>query len=147
MGDTFTDEELAEATKWDTLGPEYFGARKAATEFMAKFEADQFKPMVDSFVGEFRDKLWSDITDFLLSDTESNLHMAVARMVKGTVEALLTGEEWALRRYPLAAEYDADKIRKAIAEHVGDEVARLRIEALEKEIEDLKQRLEWSRRS
>jgi hypothetical protein len=143
----FTTDELAESAQWENLGPEYFAARKASQAFMEKFEAEHFKPMVDQFVDAFRDKLWSDIDTFLLSDTESNLHLSMSRMVEGTVQALLSGEQWALNRYPLTKFHDGIKIRKAIAEHIGDEIARLRITELESEIVELKKRLEWERRS
>lgn len=142
----FTADELSEAAEWETLGPEYFGARKAATAFMEKFKADHFKPLVDEFTDQFRDKLWSDITDYLLSDTESNLHSEVARMVEGTIRALLTGEEWAMKRYPFCDYRDGEKIRKEIAAHSGDAIAQARIVDLEKEVARLREDLDLRRR-
>jgi hypothetical protein len=133
MGD-FTKEELEFGSQYEALGPEYLGASKAAEEFMAKFEAEQFKPLVDKFIDEFRDRLWSDVNDFLIADTESNLHSAVRRMVEGTVQALLTGEEWAMQRYPYCDYRDGPKIRERIAGHSGDEIARQRIIDLEREV-------------
>lgn len=142
----FTADELAEAAEWESLGPEYFGARKASAAFMTKFQAEHFKPLVDEFTDQFRDKLWSDIVDYLISDTESNLHSEVARMVEGTIRALLTGEEWAMKRYPFCDYRDGEKIRKEIAAHSGDAIAQARIADLEKEVERLRGDLQTIRR-
>ena len=55
-------------------------------------------------------------------------------MVEGTVQALLTGEEWAMQRYPYCDYRDGPKIREKIAGHSGDEIARQRIIDLEREV-------------
>lgn len=142
-----TADDLREAESYGSLGPEYFASRRVVEAFMAKYEAEAFKPLIDKFVEEFRDRLWSDVVDYLLSDTEENLHSAVRRMVRDSVQALLTGEEWAMRRYPFADYSDGEKVRKAVAVHGGDELALARIGDLEKEIASLKQQLEWARRA
>jgi hypothetical protein len=142
----FTPDELEEAAKYGSLGPEYFAGRKVAEAFMAKFHEDHFKSMVDEFADQFRDKLWSDIADFLLADTESNIHSGIVRMVEGTIRALLTGEEWAMQRYPFCDYRDGEKIRKAIAEHSGDAIAQARNADLEKQITSLRSDLERARR-
>lgn len=146
MNDCFTAEELAFGEQHPVLGPEYEAARNAAEKFMAPFEAEHFKALIDKFADDFRDKLWSDVADYLVADTETNLHETTRRAVEATVQALLTGEQWALNRYPLASFHDGEKIRKAVALHIGDEIALGRIADLEKEIAELKRRLEWASR-
>lgn len=78
-------------------------------------------------------------------DTEYNAANAIRSMVNDTVKALLSGEKWAMERYPLAARYDAEKVRAAIAAHIPDDIAKARIADLEKQVADLSQRLEWAR--
>ena len=143
----FTAEDLAEGESYGSLGPEYFAARRTAEAVMAKFQDEHFKPLIDEFTDQFRDKLWGDVSDFLIGDTEQNVASSIRQMVDGTVRALLTGEEWAMRHYPYCDYRDGEKIRKRIAEHSGDEIARLRIADLEKELARLKSVLEWQRGS
>ena len=142
----FTAEEIAFGEQHPSLGPEYEGARNAAEAFMSKFEAEYFKSLIDQFADAFRDKLWTDLADWLIGDTESNLQSEMRRMVEGSVNALLTGEQWAFNRYPLAKYHDGEKVRKAIAAHIGDEIAKARIADLEKDISSLREQLEWARR-
>ena len=146
MDNIFTVEELAFGEQHPALGPEYEGARNAAEAFMAKFEAEHFKPLVDQFADAFRDKLWSDLSDWLIGDTESNLQSEMRRMIEGTVNALLSGEQWALNRYVMSGYHDGEKIRKAVALHIEEEVAKARITDLEKEVTRLREQLEWARR-
>lgn len=135
----FTDEDMECAEQYPALGPQYRHAQRAAERFMAAFEDEHFKPLIGKFAEDFQDKLWSDLTQSLLSDTESNLRYEVQRMVEGTVNALLTGEEWALNFYPLAkAMYgEAPKIRAAIFEQCRDQITDLRVADLEKQVADL----------
>lgn len=137
--EAFTAQELAEAEAYPSLGPQYTRSRNIAERFMAEFEDEHFKPLIEKFASDLQDKLWSDITRSLISDTESNLTDEVRRMVAGTVRALLTGEEWALNYYPLAREMygDAPKIRAAIFEQCRDQIADLRVAELEKQVADL----------
>lgn len=143
----FTPDELAFGEEHPVLGPTYDTARKAAEAFMAVFEAEHFKPLIDKFADDFRDKLWSDVDTFLLSDTESNLHLTLWRMVEGTINALLTGEAWALERYVLAkGRYgDAAKVRKAIVQHCREQIADQRISELEEELAQCRKDLAWAR--
>lgn len=147
MSDIFTADDIEEAGNHPSLGAEYFAARRVMERFMAGWQEEHLKPLADAICKEvtdrIREKVWDDFRDYLLIDTEYNAQGVIRDMVNGTVKALLTGEEWALRRYPLAAEYDAAKVRVAIAEHVGNEVAALRIAALEAEVKRLEERLSY----
>jgi hypothetical protein len=142
---SFTAEDIAEGEEYQSLGPEYFAARRVTERAMASFQDEHFKPLLDAFADQFADKLWDSVRDHLLSDTEMNLQTSVCGMVEGTIRALLTGEEWAMRRYPFCDYRDGEKIRKAIAEHSGDAVARARIADLEAEVARLTESLRSAR--
>jgi hypothetical protein len=132
-------EFLDDAQKHPVLGPNYFVGRKIAREFIAKFETEQFKPLIENFARQFEDKVWGDFLDHLLSDTETNLSNAIWRRVDICIEALMTGKHWAMERYALQAKYgDGENIRKAVARHVPFEIIGGRIADLEKENADLK---------
>lgn len=131
---TFTDDDIAQGVSYPSLGPEYFASRRFAEGVMAKFEADHLKPIIESIADQVRDKLWDDARDWLLSDTESNVQGAVREMVNGTVDALLTGKEWAMNRYPYADYSRGEEIRAAVAKHGGEELLMRRIADLEAEI-------------
>jgi hypothetical protein len=141
----FNDDDLDQGKASPILGPDYFAARRISEAVMAKFEAEHLKPLVEKTADEFREKLWDDLKDYIIGDTEMNVQNAIWRMVKDTVQALLTGEEWAMNRYPYEGYSDGEKVRKAIAAHSGDEIARRRIADLEKEVERLKESLRTAR--
>lgn len=140
----FTEEALAQAKKYDTLGPAYFEARPIVDRLMVKFEAEHFKPIVDACVKEFQDRMWDSVRDHLLSDTEMNIHGHVYRMVDDCVAAILSGERWAIERYALGS-YNQEKARAAIAKHIPQELQNARIADLEKEVERLRSDLKFYR--
>ncbi len=117
--------------------------------FSESFRDEHLQPMADEIVkavtDKIREKVWDDFRDYLVMDTEQNAAGAIRGMVNGTVKALLSGDRWAMERYPLAARYDAEKLRAAIAAHIPDELAKARIDDLEKQVADLRQSLEWAR--
>jgi hypothetical protein len=139
--EAFSAEDIEDGISHPGLGPSYFAARKIADAFMEPFAAEHFKPLIDKFASEFRDQLWGDLETFLLADTESNLHLSLWRMVDGTINALLTGEAWALQRYVIAAQRygDAPKVRAAIVEQCREQLAEQRIADLELELERAKE--------
>lgn len=133
----FTDDDFMEADGYPTLGPAYFAARRTAEKFMAPFEAEHFKPLVEKFAADFQDKLWSDLEASLLSDVESNLQGSMWRMVDQTVQALLGGNKWALERYALGDKYDCGEIRAVVAKHIPVELQDKRIAELEAKVAEL----------
>lgn len=143
----FLEEDVNKATEkgLDVFGPEYFDSMRVASNFIDKFQNEQFKPLVESISVQIQDKIWEQIVDYLLMDTESNLHSEMSRMVENTVKALLSGEEWALQRYTLGSKYDHDKIRKKIASYIPKDLQDKRIEDLEDEIKHLKDRISFLR--
>lgn len=116
------------------LGPEYSASNRLAEAMLAKFNAEHLKPLIDKAADEFRDKLWDDVRDWLLQDTEMNVAGAVREMVEQSVTALLTGNEWAMKHYPYADYDKGAKIRAAVAKHAGDTLLARRVSELEAEI-------------
>jgi len=147
----FTAEDIEFGEQHPVLGPEYSAARAFMERFAESFRDEHFKPLADEIAKEIgdriRERVWEDFRDYLLMDTEQNAAGAIRGMVNDTVKALLSGDRWAMERYPLAARYDAEKVRVAIASHIPDEIAKARIADLEKQVADLQQRLDWLRRS
>ncbi len=142
----FTPEEIKDGEKYDNLGPAYMAARASAERFMAAFEAEHFKPLIDKFVSELSDRLWSDVSSFLISDTENNLQSEMWRHADNMVEYVLSGEEWAMKRFVLGERYDCEKIRAKLAAYVPKELQDARIADLEKKVAELQESNEWLRR-
>lgn len=142
----FTDEQLAQGEQSPTLGPAYFAAREAARRFMEAFEAGHFEPLIKKFADDFRDKLWSDIDTFLISDTESNLQSEMWRFADNNVKHLLAGEKWAIDKFLLGNRYDCEKIRATVARLVPKELQDARIADLEAEVMRLRTDNEFLRR-
>ncbi len=141
----FEADEIAEGERTTTLGPAYFAARKSAERFMAAFEAEHFKPMIDRFSRDFRDAMWGDVVAFFLSDTESNLQGEMWRHADSMVRHVLAGEEWAMKKFALGERYDCEKVRAAVAKSVPRELQDARIADLEAEVAKLKNDLAFYR--
>lgn len=149
-------QDVAKANDgYQTLGPAYFAARRIAEKLFKNDESmlegeQSFKKIVDEVVEKVREGLYDYVEGHILSDLECNVQGKVYHLVDDTVKALLTGERWALERYVLAQEYNSVHVRKAVAAHIPDELAKARIADLEKQIEQLKTDLarerEWNRR-
>lgn len=146
MTDILTQEDHANADRYEVLGPHYFAARRVAEQFISKFTSEQFQPLIDEFAKQFSDKLQGDLDDYLLSNSEMNIHGSLWRMVDDVVKALLGGNRWAFERYALGSRYDCEHIRKAIAAHIPREIQDARIADLEAECARLKEDNAWLRR-
>ncbi len=140
---TFTEEDIALGPM---LGPEYGASNRMAEAMLEKFQAEHLKPLVDKVADEFRDKLWDDVRDWLLADTEQNVAGAVREMVEQTIVALMTGKEWAMQRYPFAKYSKGEDIRKAVAQHGGEPLLMARIADLEAELKRANETIQWMRR-
>lgn len=140
---TFTDADIAYGP---VLGPEYRASQRLAEAMLEKFQAEHLKPLVDKVADEFRDKLWDDVRDWLLEDTEQNVAGAVREMVEQTIVALLTGKEWAMQRYPFANYSKGEEVRKAVAQHGGEPLLMARIADLEAELKRANETIQWLRR-
>jgi hypothetical protein len=138
---SFHEDDLKDGEASLVLGPTYFDARRVAERVMAKFEAEQFKPLIDKMASEFNDRLWNDVKSSLLEDTECNLQNEICRAVDACVEALLGGHMWALNKYILGSNYDHGKIREAVAIYIPQELQEKRIADLEEELRQAKEHI------
>lgn len=134
----FEPDEIEKGTESPTLGPAYFAARKTAERFMASFEAEHFKPLVDKFAKELRDELWSNVSEWLLTDTENNLQGEMWRHADNMVKHVLAGDEWAMKKFVLGERYDCEAVRRTVAKHIQKELQDARVADLEAEVERLK---------
>ena len=140
-----TTEDVEQAQGYETLGPAYFAARRVAESVMAGTEVEPLKKVAAKVVDEIRDAVYQYVEDHMRSDMESNLQGHLVDMVDSTVKALLTGEQWAMNRYPLSARYDAVDVRAACAKHGGDALLMARIADLEKRVTELSESLRFER--
>lgn len=133
----FSDEETSFGDANPVLGAEYERARRVAGSIVNAFSAKYFEPMIK----EFSEKLYSELlnsTDvFFESDVESNLQSEIWHATSSVVRALLSGEKWALNKYPLNKSHDGEKIRACIFKEHKDELIGLRVVELEAENERL----------
>lgn len=128
---TFTNDDFYVSPR---LGPEYRASNRLAEAMLDKFSAEHLRPLVDKVADEFRDKLWNDVCEYLICDTELNVAGHIRHMVEQTVEALLTGKGWAMQRYPYAEYSKGKEIREAVAKHGGDTLLAQRVADLEEEL-------------
>lgn len=140
---TFTDEDIAVGP---TLGPEYRASLRWAEAIANELNEEALRPLIDDFTKQFAEKLWDSAASSLLSDTEYNMAGSVRHMVEQTVQALLTGQEWAMARYPYADYSKGEEIRKAVAKHGGDNLLMRRIVDLEAELAKKEETIQWMRR-
>lgn len=125
---TFTEHDIAIGP---VLGPEYRASQRWAEAMAAKLDPEAIKPIIDKACGDLRDAIWSATVDWLVDDCENNSAGAVRHMVGQTVEALLTGKEWAMNRYPYADYSKGEEVRAAVAKYGGDILLMRRIADLE----------------
>jgi hypothetical protein len=142
----FTDEDLKQSEHYEVLGPAYFAARRIAEALMQGAEAEPLKKVADKVIDRVKTEVYEYVEWNLRSDLESNLQSHIVQFVDGTVEALLTGTEWAMKRYPFAQYQRGESIRAAVAKHGGEPLLMARIADLEKEIARLTESLKWARR-
>ena len=142
-----TDDDIEKASGClGTLGPHYFTARRVAEEFMAPFEAEHFKPLIDKFSKDFNEKLWDGVREWLKDDTERNIQSAIWRTVDDIMKGVVSGEKWIADRYALGERYDCEKARETLARHIPKELQDMRISDLEEKIKSLEESLRWARR-
>ena len=137
-----TDEDIARMADSPTLGPGWSASRRIADRVMADWQNDAIKPLIDEAAKQIGYRLWEDVQDSLQNDMEHNIAGHIRQMVDETVQALLTGQPWALERYPLAKYHDGEAIRAAVAKHIPAELQDKRIADLEAKNKLLSERIE-----
>lgn len=140
----FNEQDMAQAKGCDVLGPAYFAARRCAEHVMSGVEIEPLKTVAQKCAETMRESIYAYVEDWMRSDLEQNLQDYIYRMVDDTVNALLTGEEWAMKRYPYHAYGDGEKVRAAVAKHGGDTLLMKRIEDLEAANERLTESLKYA---
>jgi len=141
----FEADELAINDRHPTLGPAYEAAKKSAERFMQAFENEHFKPMLDKFASDFRDRMWSDVVSFFLCDTENNLQGEMWRHADNMVKHVLAGDEWAMKKFVLGERYDCHKVRETVAKHIPKDLQDARVADLEAQVEQLKRDIAFYR--
>ena len=135
MGITLDD--IAKSEGYEILGPAYFAARRASEALFAgrteTVSTDPYKAMVDKTTKHIQEALYDYAENYIMGDLENNIASRVQAMVDDTVTALLSGDEWAMKRYPLGPYSDGEKIRAAVAKHAGESLLTMRIAELEKD--------------
>ena len=139
---TFTDTDISIS---QVFGPEYRASQRFAEGVMKGYREEHLEPLIKMVTDHVQDKLWDVARDWLLADTETNVAGAVRDMVNQTVDALLTGEEWAMKRYPFADYSRGKEIRKAVAQHGSDKLLMMRIADLEAELAKKEEMIQWMR--
>jgi len=139
------EDDIKDSERREVLGPGYFAARRIAERLMAGVEAEPLRKVADKVSDDIRTAVYEYVEDHMRSDLESNLQGHIAGMVDDTVKALLTGESWAMNRYPLSTRYDAVDVRAACAKHGGEPLLMARIADLEKRVSELAESLKWER--
>ena len=139
MAEGITEQDVAENKGHEALGPAYFTARRAAAALMQGATSQPFDVVVKKCGDDLTHALYEYLEVFVISDLQAALHDHIHRMVDNTVEALLTGQDWAMQRYPFA-DYDRGKdVREAVAKHGGEPLLMRRITDLEETVTRLKQ--------
>lgn len=139
----YSAEEMEFGEEHETLGPDYERARRVSERAMAAFKDKHFESLVDDFRKEFVDRLWSDISDYLISDTEMNLQSEIRQVADSSIYALLHGHRGYAQRYVLGDNHQARKVRETIFEQFKDEIVEKGIQERDEEIKRLKETLEW----
>lgn len=137
--DTITGSDIEKSERgYEVLGPAYFAARRIAERVWHGADDQPFKDVAKKAAEQVRDELYSYVESHILSDLEVNFQGALYRLVDDTVKALLTGQGWAMDRYPLSKRYDAGELRAVVAKHGGEPLLMMRIADLEADVERLK---------
>ena len=136
---TITQDDIEQAESFGGLGPAYFATRRhveAAVAGLPESANQEVLEAIKAACAALYEQALGKFQDSLFFDAESNLHQKMHDTIDGTIEALLSGEPWALKRYCLDDRYMQQRpaILAAIAEHCGDEVAKQRIADLEAEL-------------
>ena len=135
----FTDEEIEFGEQHPMLGPDYERARKVAQRFMESFKEEHFEKLHEEFCKQFAERLWGDISTFLIGDTECNLQTEMRHIAEGTVFALLHGHKGYTQRYVLRDGLQPAMVRAAIFEQFKDEMIDKGIQERDEEIHRLKE--------
>lgn len=143
----FEPDEIDDGQKSPTLGPGYFAARKFSEQLVAGVDAEIFQPILKKASDDFYSQIKDALEAFLISDVESNVQGEIWRTADNIVQALLTGEDWAMKKYLIGDRYDCAKVRATVAAYVPKELQDARVADLEQQVVALKKDNEFYRRT
>lgn len=136
------EEHIEKAAKdgYENLGPNYFAANDLCKKFFEEWEPEHLDGIAKEVSKTVSDRLFDDLRDFIWEGSlEYSLQVEAYRMVDDTVKALLTGKEWAVKKYVLNDRYgDGKLIRETLVKIIPEEIQNKRIADLEKELEEMK---------
>ena len=140
-----TDKTDAELYAQDpSIEPENSHANALAERVMMQFEAEHFQPLLKKVANAVSGHLWNIFRDHIISDAEMSVAGHIRDRIERSVEALLSGQEWAIEKYVLH-DYNRLGVREAIAKLVPKELQDKRVAELEEEVERLRADLGWYR--
>ena len=142
--DVFTADDFASHERTPN-GPAYYAARRMAQQLCAGMDAQPLKKVADTVIDQVRTAIYDYVEWYLRDDIEANLQHHIQRTAEATVDALLTGQPWAMDRYPLNSHRNGEEIRATVAKHGGDALLMARIADLEKEVARLTEDLRFYR--
>ena len=114
-----TADDIAKSQGYSALGPGYFAAQRFVENALRGEEGGLFADLVKKAADDLYGQALEKFQAHLVFDASANVAGHIERQVNDTVQALLTGEPWALERYPLTALYDGLAIRAALLRHCG----------------------------
>jgi hypothetical protein len=144
-----TEEDVAKAKDFASLGAPYFAAQRIVGAALDGLPDNVLQPIVKKFTDAAYEAIQEAVEASIWSDAEHNLQGKFWSGIDEVIDALITGQPWALERYGLCAERytsRAEDIRKAIAAHIPREIMDARIADLEAEVAKLKETIQWLRR-
>jgi len=141
-----TVEDVAKGKEYPSARTALFAAQAPADKIVEDLLGNELmqavvKAAADKVSDAAFDAVSSAIWDGAL---ERNMQTMAYQMVDSVVAAILSGNEMYARQYALD-KYDQQGVRKAVAEMIGDEVAKMRIAELEAEVERLQKHNQWLR--
>jgi|GEM_PF-4688323 hypothetical protein len=102
----------------------------------------RFKSILEEFINDS----WNNFDDYLQNYSRYEYERMVRRDVDETIEGLLSGDTKWLKMQNIISEHTWEKVQKirlAIWETAGGEIANSIIFSLKEEVEDLKKKLKW----
>ncbi len=141
-----TQEDIENAKDIEYLGPAYVASHRIVEAALEKLEPEAFKDIAKPFVDAVYEKIQNAVESSILFDAQYNISGQVKDAIDGAINALLSGEEWALRQYVTEERHNnmAPKMRETIARLLPDHIMAARVADLEKQVERLKSQLDFA---
>tara|TARA_R110000822_G_scaffold27507_4_gene82061 strand:+ start:491 stop:949 length:459 start_codon:yes stop_codon:yes gene_type:complete len=147
---SYDEIDTAFAEEHSPLGAEYSAANRLSEVFLSEWTEEHAEGLAEDVMRPIMDviydRVWGAFRDSLLSDTEMNIQSHMRDMVEKSVTALIGGQEWANIKYIKPGAYRSEDVRATLAKLYSDEIKDGRIADLEREVENLRQKISYMRR-